>query len=109
MATFTWTPSVSSSVASQPRIRSMRFGDGYEQRAADGINANLARWAVTFENRSDAEAQAIADFLAARGGVEAFDWAPPGGSATKWLCRSWRRRFHGVASSIEGEFEQVPA
>lgn len=82
MATFTWTPSIASSVALQPRIRSVRFGDGYEQRAADGINPLLAKWTVTFENRSEAEANQIMAFLAARGGVESFDWLAPGDTWT---------------------------
>ena len=110
MATFTWNPDTGAAESREPRIRSARFGDGYEQRAASGINADLATWNLSFSGRSDSEASAILAFLVARGGHESFDWTPPGGSATKWICRKWSRRFTGgTAVGITADFEQVPA
>jgi phage-related protein len=82
MARFTWNPSFGAQSAREPRIRSARFGDGYEQRAASGLNADLATWSLTFENRSDADAASITAFLAARGGHEAFEWIAPGDTVT---------------------------
>lgn len=82
MARFTWNPSFGAQAAREPRIRSARFGDGYEQRAASGLNADLATWSLTFENRSDADAASITAFLAARGGHEAFEWIAPGDTVT---------------------------
>lgn len=79
---FGWLPSFGAQASREPRIRSARFGDGYEQRAAVGLNADLAMWTINFENRSDAEASSIAAFLAARGGHEAFEWIAPGESWT---------------------------
>lgn len=79
---FGWLPSFGAQASREPRIRSARFGDGYEQRAAVGLNADLAMWTLNFENRSDAEASSIAAFLAARGGHEAFEWIAPGESWT---------------------------
>lgn len=109
MATFTWTPSYNSQVDEEPRVLSNSYGDGYQQRVGDGINNNLPKWAVRFDVRELAEAGAIRDFLRARGGVEAFDWTPPLGSAGKWICRKWSANASGpMTYDISAVFEQVP-
>lgn len=94
MAVFTYTPDYSASVAYKPRVREARFGDGYSQRTPDGINTGTDTWSLTFAVRTDSEAAAILDFLATRGGYEAFDWTPPGeGTAIRVVCREWNRAF----------------
>ena len=44
---------------SKPKVRSAKFGDGYEQRLADGLNSLEEDFSVTFTNRSKAEADDI--------------------------------------------------
>ena len=109
MATFVWIPDYGSQEQHKPRVRRVQFGDGYQQRSADGINTDPATWVLSFGNRSDAESQAIVDFLAARGGVEAFDWTPPrGSSALKWICPQWQRAPTNYGSwTVSATFEQV--
>lgn len=110
MSTFTWTPDVGATVTHEPRQRAAKFGDGYEQRAADGLNADMATWSVRFSARSATEAGLIDAFLAAAGGTTAFDWTPPGGSATKWVCKKWTRTYASYeAQTISADFIQVPA
>lgn len=105
--TFTWPPqSVTESV--EPRVRTAKFGDGYEQRAADGINAVLPIWELSF-SVTTATAGAILDYLLARGGVESFLWTPPGGTQRRVVCRKWRTRCADrVSRQIDATFEQVP-
>lgn len=90
MATFTYIPSYSVELEVTPRVRVAKFGDGYEQRTADGLNTLPRRWSLRFV-RHDSDLDAVESFLVARGGVEAFDWTPPKGAAGKWVCREWRR------------------
>lgn len=108
MATFTYTPDFSLSVAYKPRVRTARFGDGYEQRTGDGINTGTAAWQLTFANRTDTEAANILTFLEARGGIDAFDWTPYNGTAIRVVCREWNRSYdrHNL-NTVTAKFDRV--
>jgi phage-related protein len=108
MTTFTWTPDYNPTADRKPRFKSAKFGDGYEQRSPDGLNPIAQMWGLTFSNRETSEAEAIDDFLIARGGHEYFDWTPPGGSAGRYICRQWSRVlvYYNI-ESITATFEQV--
>lgn len=45
------------------RVLAQTFGDGYEQRILDGINAKTEEYTASFANRDPDEIYAIADFL----------------------------------------------
>lgn len=108
MATFTWTPSYNPTASRTPRIKSVQFGDGYEQRFSDGLNPLKQVWNVAFNGRYTAEADEIDAFLIARAGVENFDWTPPGGTAGKYVCKQWDRTIvYGNIENISAVFEQV--
>lgn len=108
MATFSYTPEFGALVTKKPSVRSVKFGDGYEQRLSYGINTNPQVWNVTFSMREDTEANAIDAFLAARNGVDSFDWTPPNGTAGKYICREWSRTLEKYnLSTIQASFEQV--
>lgn len=96
MSDFTWIPSASPApiLEEEPRVLSAKFGDGYEQRAGDGINNRPQVWTVHFNNRSLAQANAIIAFLRARNGASSFTWTPPDGSAEiRVICRKWPMAF----------------
>lgn len=89
---FTWTPDFSAQVQYAPRVVVSAFGDGYEQRAQFGINANAQKWSLTFKGRLDAEANAIDAFLQSMGALQSFWWTPPGQTAPlKFVCRKWSK------------------
>tara|TARA_R110002020_G_scaffold85730_1_gene211380 strand:- start:10284 stop:10865 length:582 start_codon:yes stop_codon:yes gene_type:complete len=69
---FIWTPSYNLSVNQQPKVNSIVFGNGYEQRVPDGIYNNLIRLELSFDMRTELEARAIAHFLRARKGSDSF-------------------------------------
>ena len=108
MATFTYTPDFGAELKEVPRVRVAKFGDGYEQRSAEGINAIQEVWSLSFNTRTNAERDAIRAFLRARAGVEAFDWTTPLGTVGKWVCRDWSvsMRAAGV-NDMSFTFEQV--
>jgi len=107
MATFAWSPQTAQKSA-EPRVLSAAFGDGYQQRVGDGINALAASWELTF-SRTAADIDAIEDFLIARAGVESFDWTDPDGNAIRAICPSWARQPNtGLGSgSLTATFRQV--
>lgn len=71
-------PSYSSSGRTTPHVRLAKFGDGYEQRVADGINNMADTFNLRWENLTKAEFDYLIAFFKARGGTEAFFWTPPG-------------------------------
>ena len=59
------------------RVHMANYGDGYEQRVAAGINNLPESWSLTWNNRSNADANKVIKFLEDEAGVTAFDWYPP--------------------------------
>jgi phage-related protein len=107
---FFWKPSYSASLNKNPKVKSIRFGDGYEQRVQDGINNNLAFLDLTFDNRSEIEAAAILHFLEIRKGQESFVFTPhaPYNKAGLYLCRGWDSSFVFYDNySIKLQLEEV--
>lgn len=111
----TFSPPVNPSVggltkSTQPRVLIADFGDGYTQRAGDGLNATERRLSVRWENISAADADMIEAFFEARRGYEAFLWNPPQGGPTgkKWTCPEWERENVDTGiDSITATFRQV--
>jgi phage-related protein len=86
---FTWTPSYGAQERSQPVVRSVRFGDGYEQRLTYGLNTDLKVWSLSFNNVSTAVKDQITGFLQARGGTQQFNWATPDNAVGAFVCQEW--------------------
>jgi phage-related protein len=108
MPTFTYAVDWSPQAEIAPRVLEAKFGDGYQQRTADGINTSQRMFQLQFKNRSDTERDAIIAFLEARNGVESFDWTPPVGSAGKWVCKHWTESPTQVdRNTITAKFEEV--
>jgi len=89
MPDWTYTPDRSLGKSSAPRIREVKFGDGYSQRAQDGINYMNESWNLTFANRSFTDIFNMESFLETKGGTAAFTFQPPGESEVKVICRNW--------------------
>lgn len=94
-------------IESEPRVRSVRFGDGYEQRRPDGFNTNLEKYSVTLSPKNT-EAQVVRAFLEKHAGVTAFLWKPPHQmNAIKVLCRKWSFSVGALRTDVTAEFEEV--
>lgn len=109
---FPWICSYGFSVNSQPKVRSVKFGDSYEQRSSDGINNNLLTIELPFENRDLDEISAIAHFLATRKGVETFLFTSPApyNTSKKFICKSWKNgRAWYNNFNLQATFEEVIA
>jgi phage-related protein len=92
--TFTFPASYGTSVTRAPRIKAVKFGDGYEQRQPDGIN--------TFADVS------IDSFFSGLYGVSYFLWTPPGGTQGKYICKEWGRTIAtAVTETVTATFQRV--
>lgn len=110
MATFpSIAPTFGAVKNSQPTVRTVKFGDGYEQRLKVGINQNAKEWSLTFMVKT-ADAATIETFLDARADDAAsFDWTPPDSSTSyKWKCEQWSKELVGDSFfQITASFRQV--
>jgi phage-related protein len=107
MSEFTWQPAYNANVTKAPRVKTAVFGDGYQQRAADGINQILQAWQLSFQ-LSKTDIDAIDTFLSTKNGVTSFTWTPGTGSEIKVVCREWSRNIMSPhVGSLSAKFEQV--
>jgi len=85
--------------SSKPRVLTDKFGDGYEQRLADGINNIEQTFSLAFNNRTDDEIDDIVAFFDDKKGVASFDYTYPdtnasGGETTvKVVCDTYDTTF----------------
>lgn len=80
------------------RLKTLSFGDGYEQVAPDGINLNTERWNITTVPLRSAVAGGVEVTMNNLRG-EWFFWTPPNGDSGKFrLDSDVTRTFVGVNS-----------
>lgn len=101
-------PTTSSSKTTKAKVLKAEFGDGYGQRAGDGINSVREQWQVSWVGLTRTEANTVENFLRARKGFEAFLWTSPGGSQKKWVCEEWNRTLgSAVNDDVSATFVEV--
>ena len=102
-----------------PVIHSITYGDGFEQRVANGINNLKQTMSVTFNTRPKAEIDSLVDFFEDLGGVTKFqmtidkDTAGSDNNATetiKVVCKSWQQtwdydNFYSLSATFERVYE----
>ena len=93
MATFPITnPVYNTRINARPKVNTLSFGDGFEQRLTEGLNQNPLTVNLTFE-LSQTDADTAITFLNAR--VEdgaSFDYTLPSEtSSRKFVCTSFPR------------------
>ncbi len=104
--TFTYVPAYGARLQSTPRVRSAQFGDGYQQRVADGINSNRRVWNLTF-SKTQSDIDTILNFLEGEAGVTAFTWTPPRGSSGSWVCPEWGNAVNDGYDQLTATFIEV--
>ena len=92
--------------AYEARVLRSQFGDGYTQRAADGINSIAVKWSMSWRNLTQTEKAAIQTFLETKAGATVFYWTPPRESTPLlWTCKSWScTPVPGLLWNISAEF-----
>lgn len=85
-----------------------RFGDGYSQSTARGINPVVKKFSVVFLG-TNAECQQVIDFLEANAG-KLFNWKPALRPSSTFFCDGWRMEdLQGGMFKIRAEFEESAA
>ncbi|MBU9420070.1 phage tail protein [Burkholderia multivorans] len=106
--TFNWSPTVEGFGGDTTlRVRKAGFGDGYTQRAADGLNNRAATYNLRFVGRADKIA-AILAFLDAHAGSVSFFWTPPLRPQGRFVCEKYTEPVkNGEVYTITAQFEQT--
>lgn len=74
----------------KPRVLKAQFGDGYLQRAADGMNTMPVTLSLQWTNLILSERDYIINFLAARKGYQSFFYTYQDESVAKvYVCEEW--------------------
>ena len=99
---------------SNPRVLVAKFGDGYEQRIADGINSVDEVFSVTFNNRSAAEIDDITGYFASLKGATSFTYTIPDDNASgnelaiKVVCQTYNQSYnYDGFYSVSAVFKRV--
>lgn len=87
-------PDKSLSRSSKPKVHLASFGDGYEQRLADGINSVKEEFSVSFNTRTKEEIDNIVAYLGSLKGTTKFNFTIPdtnnsGETTVKVVCDSF--------------------
>ncbi len=109
------TPDRGLSKNTKPRVLKVQFGDGYEQRIAEGINSLDETYAVSYSNRPKEEVDDIMAFLDNKKGVTAFTYTIPDSNNTpgletsiKVVCDAYSATYVSDATySLSATFRRV--
>lgn len=111
-ANFIWEPSYPSQSNISPRVKTIKFGDGYEQRVRDGVNTILLDIDFSFNGRTIQEATAILHFLYEKESVKSFLFTPPAphNKVKRFVCRSWNHEINFYNNhTVSAKFEEISA
>ncbi len=107
-------PDKSLTRSNTPRVHFVQFGDGYEQRLANGINSLAQEISVQFQTRPKAEIDDLVAFFESLNGVSKFrfDLADSNaGSSTetiKVVCSAWNQKWeYDDFYTLEATFRRV--
>lgn len=96
-----------------PKVHTITFGDGFEQRIADGINNLPQTMSVTFNTRPKAEIDDLVAFFETLNGVSKFQMTVDdtnGAETIKVVCKSWDQtwdydNFYSLSATFERVYE----
>lgn len=98
----------------EPRVRRVKFGDGYESRIKDGLNTVSMTMSVPWKNRTQDERNVLVDFFRRHGGMNWFYFTAPGDNIRrKFVCSKWTSSrandtpVHKPLYDLSAEFYEV--
>jgi phage-related protein len=96
--------SQASSAGVEFRVLMSQYGNGYSQRAPDGINNAIHSWDVVWDNLTASEFTTVVNAIEAAKGADYFTWQAPGDAASKKYVISAYSK-----SALAGEIYSVSA
>lgn len=107
--TFRWRVTSESSATHTFSVRTVKLGDGYEQRQPLSLRPKMQKWQVRLVGKK-AVIEQVKAFLDARRGVEAFYWQPDGHPRLLVKAAEYRETARGgKVYELSAEFEEVLA
>ncbi|EFD1059344.1 phage tail protein [Escherichia coli] len=105
---FNWIPREGMETTRKPSVITVKFGDGYEQRRAGGLNADLKTFKPVFRVTDEYSRAALDSFLSRHAGIRAFLWRPPKQNRTvRVVCREWSISDNAMYTDFNCTFEEV--
>ncbi|TPW29673.1 hypothetical protein FJU08_12700 [Martelella alba] len=104
-------PSIQSSKDITIRTLESNFGDGYSQRAGDGLNTTGIAFNAIWPGLTLSQADQIEAFFLSLRGVHPFEWTLPREHEAKlFRCKQWSRTGAGgghdtITASIERVYD----
>lgn len=112
MAAWTWCPTAGSSITFTPMVSEAKYGDGYVQRASQGINPITRMFSLTFPAETEEEMKVMTDFLEANA-IIGFHFTPPGWPQMFVVSDNWTATYVDKSSkkklimTLSVEFRQI--
>ncbi|WP_329770470.1 phage tail protein [Stenotrophomonas maltophilia] len=103
--TFHWQATSQSSGSATASVRRAKFGDGYSQQVAEGINSVSRKYQVSFVASKAVIAEIVA-FLDTHVGAS-FLWAGPWGTGLYYCDTYTDSHLGGLTYSVTATFEQT--
>ena len=95
----------------KPEVDVIKFGDGYQQRRARGINSLPLSTTATIRYhkvRDKDMIKSLDSFLVRHGGYKSFELIPPGKTERILiLCSEWSKVDNGAYVEYSLQFQQV--
>lgn len=110
METFKWCVRVGMQIDNQPTVNVVKFGDGYEQRQATGINSLLRSYPVVIKAKRGEEHREIDAFFVRHNAVTPFLFNDPyTGQQKKVVCENWKATMNVSTVEFSCTFREVVA
>lgn len=108
LKTLPWCPQPGYTVDEELKRKVLNFGNGYQQRMEDGINALLRKYSVTYKVKNSQSAE-FRQFMKEHGGVRAFYFKDVAlnGELVKVVCTKFPRQIGLTHTTFNCEFEEV--
>lgn len=104
---FNYLVDYSSKSSATPRVLLAKYGDGYEQRAGDGINNNPRSWPISI-TRDSHTIMGIEQLMDTWAGIQSFFWVTPRNTIARFVCRQYDTQYDDFNKSVFiGTFEQI--
>ena len=82
-------PSYPMNIKRDPKVNTLRFGDGFEQRLTEGLNQNPRIINLIFKYITESQSNTLINFLNTRvNNAESFDYTPPNETIGKFVVDS---------------------
>lgn len=84
-----WRPTFPYGIKTEPRLQVSQFGDGYQQRIIDGLNAEKRTWSLQFNGRHSEIITAMDAYLTALRGSQFPFFDPVTKTIVQVFCDNW--------------------